>query len=586
MSPELFATLSGSRRALKRWATQPQYVDQPDIASSLIAAAMSAYWDAIQWSTYRRPMPPIPVTIELSPVDLAILTQAYDYGRLAARLEPLEAAHQLGALYTLVVPTAQRAQHGIYYTPPVLTRRLIDLATAAGVDWARCRIADPACGAGALLIAAVQMIADACTPCTADELLDHISQHVYGFELDPVAAWMTQVLLEATLLDQLNATGRRLAVLVTVGDTLLQPLPAQGFDLVIGNPPYGRLRLPVELRRRYARSLYGHANLYGVFTDLALHWTRPGGVIAYVTPTSFLGGQYFKALRSLLSREAPPYAIDLVRDRKDVFADVLQETLLATYVRGGQTRSVPVHVIGITDTATSRDAAGAFTLPREQGGPWMLPRTVEQAPLVARLRLMPHHLWDYGYRVSTGPLVWNRHKPQLSVEHAPGSLPVIWAECVTPDGRFVYRAQKKNHAPFFRPTIGDDWLICHDPCVLVQRTTAKEQRRRLIAAALPSDFIQAHGAVVVENHLNMVRPMHGCPGVDIETLAVLLNSTIVDTVFRCINGSVAVSASELEAMPLPAPDDMQHLAALVHADASPDILEQAILEMYLPGVTI
>ena len=42
------------------------------------------------------------------------------------------------------------------------------------------------------------------------------------------------------------------------------------------------------MRRRYRRSLYGHANQYGVFTDLALRWTVPGGVIAYVTPTSFL----------------------------------------------------------------------------------------------------------------------------------------------------------------------------------------------------------------------------------------------------------------------------------------------------------
>ena len=41
---------------------------------------------------------------------------------------------------------------------------------------------------------------------------------------------------------------------------------------------------------------------------------------------------------------------------------------------------------------------------------------------------------------------------------------------------------------------------------LVQRTTAKEQNRRLIAAELPASFIKKHGAVVVENHVNMVRP--------------------------------------------------------------------------------
>jgi adenine-specific DNA-methyltransferase len=68
----------------------------------------------------------------------------------------------------------------------------------------------------------------------------------------------------------------------------------------------------------------GHANLYGVFTDLALRWTAPRGVIASVTSTSFLAGEYFKA-------------------RRGVFEDVLQETLLATWRRGGGARPAAVH---------------------------------------------------------------------------------------------------------------------------------------------------------------------------------------------------------------------------------------------------
>ena len=43
------------------------------------------------------------------------------------------------------------------------------------------------------------------------------------------------------------------------------------------------------MRRRYRRSLYGHANQYGVFTDLALRWTVPGGVIAYVDANELSG---------------------------------------------------------------------------------------------------------------------------------------------------------------------------------------------------------------------------------------------------------------------------------------------------------
>jgi adenine-specific DNA-methyltransferase len=89
------------------------------------------------------------------------------------------------------------------------------------------------------------------------------------------------------------------------------------------------------VRARFKRSLYGHANLYGVFTELAIQFAKTGGVIAYVTPTSFLAGEYFKALRSLLASYARPVNIDFVSVRRGVFDDALQETMLATYRKTG-----------------------------------------------------------------------------------------------------------------------------------------------------------------------------------------------------------------------------------------------------------
>ena len=147
-----------------------------------------------------------------------------------------------------------------------------------------------------------------------------------------------------------------------------------------------------------------------------------------------------------------------------------------------------------------------------------------------------------------------------------GAYPVIWAESVTSDGRFEWRSEKRNHAPWFaarRPK--DDWLIVTRPCVLLQRTTAKEQPRRLIAAELPESFIRRYKGVIVENHLNMVRAIAPEPAVPAAVIAALLNSAAVDAAFRCINGSVAVSAFELEELPLPAPAVLAKVAKLIAA---------------------
>jgi adenine-specific DNA-methyltransferase len=113
--------------------------------------------------------------------------------------------------------------------------------------------------------------------------------------------------------------------------------------------------------------------------------------------------------------------------------------------------------------------------------------------------------------------------------------------------------------------------------VLLQRTTAKEQSRRLIAASLPAAFIREHGAVVIENHLNMIRPINGTPLVPAGLLAAVLNTASVDRAFRCISGSVAVSAYELENLPLPPPAELK---LLVGRAIQPKAVEEACLQLY------
>lgn len=145
---------------------------------------------------------------------------------------------------------------------------------------------------------------------------------------------------------------------------------------------------------------------------------------------------------------------------------------------------------------------------------------------------------------------------------------------------FDFRAEKRNHKPYFKPTARETWVLTDFPCALVQRTTAMEQSRRLIAAELPASFIQQHGAVVVENHLNMVKSLNGASKVSPAALVVLFNSDVVDQLFRCINGSVAVSAYELEALPLPPPQAVQEIERMLVSGADGETLERVVERLY------
>jgi adenine-specific DNA-methyltransferase len=455
------------------------------------------------------------------------------------------------------------------------------LATEAGFDWSNGRILDPACGGGAFLAPVASRLRSTLSG-SAHEILSAITDRLQGFELDPFAAWMSQVFLEAALLDLCIETGQRLPSMVKVGDTLAMTVDQNClFDLVIGNPPYRKIRLSEEQRANYSRSLFGHANLYGLFTDAAIRWTRPGGQIAYVTPTSFLGGQYFKALRGLLAAEAPPLAMDFVTKRQGVFDDVLQETMLAVYGREGSSGPVRVHFLRPNgrNAPVQVQEVGAFPLPGTLEDPWLLPRDQEQAALFSNLLGKPWRLIDYGFGVSTGQLVWNRHKQQLRTKSGNNSLPLVWAESVTARG-FAFSTERNNHVPYIQVASNQEHLVTRKECVLVQRTTAKEQERRLIAAVLPKSFLSKHGGAVIENHLNMIRPLQGQPQIPLKVLTAFLNSKTVDLIFRSISGSVAVSAYELNALPLPSPERFIELHDLIQQKASNVRIEAAIANFY------
>jgi len=81
----------------------------------------------------------------------------------------------------------------------------------------------------------------------------------------------------------------------------------------------------------------------------------------------------------------------------------------------------------------------------------------------------------------------------------------------------------------------------------------------------------------------MIRPLNCKPSVSPEALAALLNTEIVDQLFRCINGSVAVSAYELEALPLPAPEQMEEIERLAKRRATKKTLEAAVMRLYNTG---
>lgn len=497
----------------------------------------------------------------------------------APPLEPdwaLLTAEQVGAAYVESLSSETRARHGRHYTPRELAGELwsmtrVALAMKQPVMQLPGLVRDPACGAGALLLPALREHLAASAAIDPRLVLNRLPSLIEGIDSDPAAVWVANVVLAAEMLPTLaripEAHRRPLPALAHVGDGLTADrVPARG---VLMNPPYGRVRLSEADRARFAKSLYGHANLYGMFMAAGAESLDSAGVLSALVPTSFTAGRYFEPLRSRLTSQLRLESLAFVADRSGVFTSVLQETCMATLTRR-RVRKVTVRAIGsvVEEIATIASPTG--------GGPWILPRRSGLAPVAAAAAKLPNTLSSAGWKVSTGPLVWNRRKGDLFARPANGRHQIVWAADI--DGGSVHRDASRAATRYLAVHSERDGnvMLTTTPVVLVQRTTAPEQERRLVVAELTEDDLaRSSGGVAVENHVNIIKPVGDEQLLSRRLLTRILSTDALDKLVRCISGSVALSAYELESIRLP---DAHTLNAWENLPG--DELERAVARTY------
>jgi len=87
-------------------------------------------------------------------------------------------------------------------------------------------------------------------------------------------------------------------------------MQSDGFDAVIGNPPYIRIQgmkewAPVEVefyKQRYQAASRGNYDIYVVFVERGLELLNPTGLLGFILPHKFFNAQYGEPLRTLLTK--------------------------------------------------------------------------------------------------------------------------------------------------------------------------------------------------------------------------------------------------------------------------------------------
>ena len=425
---------------------------------------------------------------------------------------------------------------------------------------------DPGAGTGNLLSAVCQRIVNEA---------DHtINMRIGAFENDfSVISYLEQVL--SACKDALGEQGHSLQYSIVDDDFILSnreyleegSLSKQNnlhyYDAVISNPPYYKINKGAIQATILKDFVSGQPNIYSHFMTLSAHMLKNRGEFVSITPRSFCSGLYYKKIRNWFVRNTCIHWIHNFESRKNTFIEdnILQENVILYAVKTDDVNCPPFHISSSFDNTFSRykeiEISYQDLIYRRDFESFIrIPTSEPELKVIETIDAWPHTLEGLGLRMSTGPVVDFRTKENLRNKYSRGeSAPLLWMQNLR--GKAIIwplEGLSKPQAIEVNPSTKSILLPVKN-YVLIKRFTSKEQNRRIFATPLISAHFNTHEYIGLENHLNYIHKPQGEMTVDeVYGLVVILNTKLVDTFFRILNGNTQVNASEINLLPLPSID--------------------------------
>jgi adenine-specific DNA-methyltransferase len=459
---------------------------------------------------------------------------------------PIAAAGQYAQALRETSTKLHKKRWGQYFTPPALALFMASLVELEdlGDAPAPLRILDPGAGTGIMGLSLATRA-----------LREHPTRRVELIAVETEAAARDALARSLTAAKQ--ALGPMFSFSVLDADVLELATGGTGaiarFHVAIANPPYYKMS-PGDPRGGDA------PNIYARFMEVASELLHPGGALCFVVPRSFASGHYFRRFRARFHQTMQLRRVHVFDSRAAAFRDdaVLQENIVVLYAKHATQQASSGHAVTISCSHGLRDLAAAtrLTAPARDvvgvGADAMisLPTTKPQLDLLRAIRGWPMLLSSLGLQVSTGPIVPFRSTPFLADARGRGIVPLLWLQHVSANGVTWPLGRAFRKPEHVRASIGENRLVANHNYVLLRRFSAKEDRRRLTAAAyLATTFDDP--AFGLENHLNYIHRAGGMSAAEAIGLAALLQSATLDEYVRISSGNTQVSAAELRALPLP-----------------------------------
>jgi type I restriction-modification system DNA methylase subunit len=298
---------------------------------------------------------------------------------------------------TLTENHIHRKEQGIYYTPTYIVDYIVrntlgELLKDTNVDAEKIRVLDPACGSGSFLIKAFDVLhdhyknndkdyaqtqLDLKTGVPFKRKVKILQDNIFGVDLDKQAVEIAQL----NLLLKIAEKGRRLPLLeqnIKCGNSIIDDteiagnkafvweeefkdtLREGGFDIIIGNPPYGAELSETE--RSFISNKFKFSTSYKntalIFVEKSLGLIKDTGNFGMIVPKSLAFSQLWKSGRELI-KEHLVKVVDVSKAFEDVLLEqmiiILNKSVKSNYyilqdITSGESISVDKKFIDSTDS--------------------------------------------------------------------------------------------------------------------------------------------------------------------------------------------------------------------------------------------
>lgn len=220
--------------------------------------------------------------------------------------------------------------------------------------------------------------------------------------------------------------------------------PKKKFDLIVSNPPYLIINSPEaeklgfkwDYAKKYARNLY----TLGIIKGLELCEER--GVLAVISPFSWLRGEFSANFREEINRICSSVFIK-ANDHRTIFKGVNQDIGIQIFIK--------------------RSKSNIFPTDWKFGYNGNEPKTIffENFKKDDNRKLS-------NYRITVGPVVWNRKKEYLS-KNAYNNIRVIYGGNIGHDGKLHFNLSRYRNKQYIKKAALIKSDIFFSPLILIRR---------------------------------------------------------------------------------------------------------------------